>query len=67
MKKPADQLGRARHSHKSKTRISAIVDFARKGKREKKALPLFPLTARRHDDPGRSEKNFASLSHAIAD
>jgi hypothetical protein len=28
------------NSHKSETRISAIVDFARKGKREKKALPL---------------------------
>ena len=31
-----------RHSHKSETRISAIADFARKGKREKKTLPLSP-------------------------
>src|SRR5215831_13136153 len=29
-------------AHKSETRISAIADFARKGKREKKALPLSP-------------------------
>jgi hypothetical protein len=34
-----------RHSHKSETRISAIADFARKGKREKKALPLFLRSA----------------------
>jgi hypothetical protein len=33
------------NSHKSETRISAIADFARKGKQEKKALPLFPLTS----------------------
>jgi tripartite-type tricarboxylate transporter receptor subunit TctC len=31
-----------RWSYKSETRISAIADFVRKGKREKKALPLFP-------------------------
>jgi hypothetical protein len=30
-----------RRSHKSETRISAIADFAREGKREKKALPSF--------------------------
>jgi hypothetical protein len=31
-----------RRSHKSETRISAIADFARECKREKKALPLSP-------------------------
>src|SRR5262249_58797232 len=31
-----------RSSQKSETRISAIADFAPKGKREKKALPLSP-------------------------
>src|SRR5215471_10966853 len=41
MKTPADESG-GRHSHKSETRISAIADFARKGKRKKKALPLSP-------------------------
>jgi hypothetical protein len=39
---PASSGGRS--SHKSETRISAIADFARKGKREKKALPLSLLT-----------------------
>jgi len=34
-----------RQSHKSETRISAIADFARKGKREKKTLPLSPRGA----------------------
>jgi hypothetical protein len=29
-----------RRSHRSETRISAIADFAQKGKREKKALRL---------------------------
>src|SRR5215471_6693761 len=32
-------------AHKSETGISAIADFARKGKREKKALPLSPRSA----------------------
>src|SRR5215471_21764696 len=35
-----------RQSHKFETRISAIADFARKGKRKKKALPLFPVPTR---------------------
>jgi hypothetical protein len=38
----ARRCGRATNSHKSETRISAIADFAGKGKRKKKALPLFP-------------------------
>ena len=33
-------------SHKSETRIYAIADFAREGKRKKKALPLFLRSAR---------------------
>ena len=45
-KRPPMSSG-GRHSHKSETRISAIADFACKGKRKKKALPLFPLTGRR--------------------
>ena len=61
MKKPADAPG-GPHSRKSETRISAIADFARKGKREKKALLLSLLTVRRRDDPGGSEKNFADVS-----
>src|SRR5262249_3524519 len=40
-KSPPMSSGR-RQSHEFETRISAIADFARKGKREKKALPLFP-------------------------
>src|SRR5262249_60777976 len=40
-KNPADETGGQR-SHKSETRISAIADFAREGKRKKKALPLSP-------------------------
>jgi hypothetical protein len=51
MKTPAAVAG-VRASHKSETRISAIADFARKGKREKKALPLSLQTGRRHDDLG---------------
>ena len=39
MKKPAEEQRRA-DLHKSKTRISAIADFARGGKRKIKALPL---------------------------
>src|SRR5262249_42117333 len=38
-------------SHKSETRISAIADFAHKGKQEKKVLPLSPPTSRRQDNP----------------
>jgi hypothetical protein len=38
-----------RQSHKSETRISAIADFLRECKREKKALPL-SLDARQHSD-----------------
>jgi len=53
-------------SHKSETRISAIADFACKGKREKKALLLSLLTDRRHHDPGALEKSFAELRRAVA-
>jgi hypothetical protein len=53
-----------RHSHKSEARISAIADFARKGKREKKALPLSPPTDRRHDKSRRlGEKFLPTLGH----
>src|SRR5205085_11897363 len=45
------------NAHKSETRISAIADFARKGKRKKKALPLSPR-ARRH---GRAIRQAARL------
>jgi hypothetical protein len=55
-----------RCSQKSKTRISAMADFARKGKQEKKALPLFPLSDRCDDNPGALEKIFAGVSHAVA-
>jgi hypothetical protein len=51
---PASSGGRS--SHKSEARISAIADFARKGKREKKALQLSLLTDRRRDNPGAVEK-----------
>jgi hypothetical protein len=47
--KPAASRG-GRHSQKSETRISAIADFARKGKREKKAFQLSLPTGRRDDD-----------------
>ena len=42
-KRPPTRAGD--NSHKSETRISAIADLARKGKREKKALPLSPRSA----------------------
>ena len=52
-KRPAAVAGvRARFSQKSETMISAIADFAHKGKRKKKALPLFPLTDWRYDSRG---------------
>jgi len=35
-----------------KTRISAIADFAGKGKRKKKALRSFLRAGRRYDHPG---------------
>jgi hypothetical protein len=57
---PASSGGRS--SHKSETRISAIADFARKGKREKKALPLSLLTDLRHDNHRAMEK--ASMTSA---
>jgi hypothetical protein len=66
MKKARRCAAAGDNSHKSKTRISAIADFARKGKREKKALPLSLLTDRRHDNPGRLEKSFADFSRAVA-
>ena len=37
-----------------------MADFARKGKQEKKALPLFPLTDRCHDNPGALEKKLSA-------
>ena len=62
-KRPAAVTGvRARFSQKSETRISAIADFAGKGKQEKKALPLSLLAGRRHDNPGALEKSFPDIS-----
>jgi len=52
---------RRRSSHKFETRISAIADFARKGKREKKALPLSPVTDRRRENPGALENSFSDV------
>jgi len=43
-------------SHKSETRISAIADFAAKGKRKKKALLLSLLAGRRDHNPGALEE-----------
>jgi hypothetical protein len=63
MKKARRSAAAGDNSHKSETRISAIADFARKGEREKKALPLFPLTDRRHENPGKLEKNFSDVGH----
>src|SRR5690348_3942726 len=50
-------------ARKSETRISAIADFAGKGKQEKKALPLSLLAGRHHENPGALEKVFADFSH----
>ena len=43
-----------------------MADFARKGKQEKKALPLFPLSDRCDDNPGALEKIFTGVGHAVA-
>jgi hypothetical protein len=45
-KRPPTRAGD--NAHKSETRISTIPDFTDRGKRKKKALPLFPR-ARRHE------------------
>ncbi len=48
----------AGQSHKTETRISAMMHFARKGKREKKALLLFLFVAKNFGHSRDSEKIF---------
>jgi len=52
------------NSHKSETRISAILDFALECKQKKKALPLFPLTlAVPPSGPGRRTLDLSDAAH----
>ena len=65
---PADGKRGGRRSQKSETRISAIADFAGKGKRETKALTLFPRSVAGGGNlrPGQMEKLVPQPHEAVA-